>query len=62
MVKEMVKVIITQEGMSNNKWKIVEIREGRIRVIERSPFDTKEEALQYAKDLAEYNEEELEVI
>ena len=51
---------IDQEGMTNNKWRMVEI--GRYVQIVRCPFDTKEEALKFAKDLAISYDEELEVV
>lgn len=47
------KARITQEGMSYGKWCIIEYEEdGKTVRIIRCPFDSKEDALQRASDIA----------
>lgn len=58
------KVRITQEGMSYDKWCIIEYEEdGKTERIVRCPFDSREEALERARDIAKLRYgETLEVV
>ena len=54
--------IITQRGMSNNKWCVVEINQYFEMPIVRSPFGTKEEASKLAKDVNEHYGNKVQII
>ena len=56
------KVRITQEGMVQGKWCIEELHDDGTAPTVRCPFDSEEEALARAKEIATFYEEPLEVV